>query len=94
MAATQAPFPGEDLSDEVRLTVERGPGEIVRCTRVRENHYRCNWWRSVSIDTFDNPAMNGAQIGTTYRVCRSAYLKVTRDDQSAIRIDEVNRRGR
>lgn len=89
MAATQTPFPGEDLSDEVRLTVERDPGDVVRCTRVHDNYYRCNWWRSVFVDSYDNPGMKGAQLGTTYRVSRSAYLKVTRGESAKLKIVEV-----
>ncbi len=88
MAAATTPFTGEDLSDEVRLAVAREPGDVVRCTRVSDSHYRCNWWRSVFVDSFDNPGMKGTQIGTTYRVSRSAYLKVTRTKDTGLKIAE------
>lgn len=75
--AGRDPSPG-DLSDEIRATVDRQPGDIVRCTRVGDRIYRCNWWRSILVDSFDNPGMKGGQIGTTYRVDRSSFLEVTR----------------
>lgn len=89
MALAPIAFPGEDLSDEIRLSVDREPGDVVRCTRVHDNYYRCNWWRSVSVESYDNPCMRGSQLGTTFRVSRSAYLKVTRNAKESLRITEV-----
>lgn len=77
-AMAGAGSPGEDLSHEVCLAVAREPGDIVRCTRVGERNYRCNWWRSVFVDSFDQPGTKGGQLGTTYRVARSAFLEVVR----------------
>lgn len=91
MASPPVTFPGEDLSDELRLTVARDPGDVVRCTRVNDNHYRCNWWQSVFVDVYDNPGMKGGQLSTTYRVRQSAFLKVTKS-ASALNIVEVSRR--
>lgn len=92
MPATHDPFTGEDLSDEIRLAVAREPGDVVRCTRVSNSHYRCNWWRSVFVNSFDNPGMKGTQIGTTYRVSRSAYLKVTRNPNAGLTVDHDGKR--
>lgn len=89
MAAALNTFPGDDLSDQIRLAVDRDPGDVVRCTRVHDNYYRCNWWRSVFVDSYDNPGMKGAQLSTTYRVSRSAYLKVTRAAGESLKISEV-----
>ncbi len=34
----------EDLSAKIVESVERRPGDVVRCTRVIGDQYRCNWW--------------------------------------------------
>jgi hypothetical protein len=91
MAAPMTPFAGEDLSDEIRLTVDRESGDVVRCTRVHDAYYRCNWWRSQFVESYDNPGMKGSQLGTTYRVSKSAYLKVTRGEPSGLKIVEIKR---
>ena len=69
---------GENLADEIRATVPREPGDIVRCTRVGHRYYRCNWWQTATGDVLSNPSANGLQLGTTSRVRKSAYLEVTR----------------
>ena len=33
-----------DLSGEIERTVAREPQDRVRCVRVYDDHYRCNWW--------------------------------------------------
>jgi hypothetical protein len=34
----------EDLARMIEQTVQKQPGEKVKCVRVFENLYRCNWW--------------------------------------------------
>ena len=36
--------PNPDLSREVEQAVARRPRDRVRCVRVFEEYYRCNWW--------------------------------------------------
>jgi hypothetical protein len=86
--ATRGGYP-EDLSDAIRLAVPRLGGDVVRCTRIGPRHYRCNWWQSVSTAEYDNPAMKGGQIGTTYRVRRSAFLAADRGNDGALRFHEI-----
>lgn len=69
-----------DLSRDVCDTIAREPGDVVRCTHIHGRFYRCNWWRSVFVDTFINPGWKGGQLGTTYRVTKSSFLEVTRVD--------------
>ncbi|MEX0776306.1 MAG: hypothetical protein WD042_11430 [Phycisphaeraceae bacterium] len=33
-----------NLSKAIEQEVERQPGEVVRCVRVFDDRYRCNWW--------------------------------------------------
>jgi hypothetical protein len=40
-AAPKGPL---DLSDEIERAVAREPLDRVRCVRVFEDRYRCNWW--------------------------------------------------
>lgn len=43
-----APMPADkgplDLSSEIERAVAREPQDRVRCVRVYDDHYRCNWW--------------------------------------------------
>jgi hypothetical protein len=56
----------EDLSRALRQSVERGPGEEVRCARVYGDRYRCNWW------------VKDENNGSAGRIIRSRFLKVTK----------------
>lgn len=82
-SAEKKPRPSgdEDLSDELRQTVTREVGDVVRCTRIDGRFYRCNWWRTGSGDVADNASNRGLQLASTYRVGRSAFLEVTRTSQ-------------
>lgn len=40
---SQPPAP-EDFSEAIEQSMERKPDEQVRCVRVFEDRYRCNWW--------------------------------------------------
>jgi hypothetical protein len=73
-----SPGGGEDLSDEISRTVEKHPGDLVRCTRVSIDGYRCNWWAAHSTGGYDNPDMTGLLV-TTHRVRRSRFLRVTKE---------------
>jgi len=63
----------EDLSAELAGAVDRLPGEVVRCTRVGDTNYRCNWWSAAPTGAYDNPGMSGLVV-TTHRVRRSRFL--------------------
>ena len=34
----------EDLSRKIEGAVDREPLDLVKCVRVFDNYYRCNWW--------------------------------------------------
>ena len=79
---TPAPAPArrgrpEDLCAEIVQTVEKEPGDHVRCTHVANGNYRCNWWARQATASYDNPAMGGLLV-TTHRVRKSRFLQVTR----------------
>ena len=39
-----SPAPQEDFAKLIEQTVEKKPEERVKCVRVFDNLYRCNWW--------------------------------------------------
>ncbi|HEX2970919.1 MAG TPA: hypothetical protein VHP11_01230 [Tepidisphaeraceae bacterium] len=69
----------EDLSQAIKLSLEKGAGEQVRCVRVYGNRYRCNWW----LKDEDN--------GTAGRIIRSRFLKATQTPDGLLIEDLTNR---
>jgi len=78
LPSPRAPKRPEDLSSEIVRTVEKLPGDEVRCTRVSADGYRCNWWAALPTGTYDNPLMGGLLV-TTHRVRQSRFLRVTKE---------------
>ena len=77
-AAKTAPVPTvADLSAEIAATIDRDPGDRVKCTWVSGNNYRCNWWAPGNIKGYDNPSMYGLTV-TTHQVRKSQFLSVTK----------------
>ena len=83
-AAPPSPFGGsgdakqrQDLSAEVIAAVVRQPGDVVKCTWVGGDRYRCNWWAAENTSAYDNPGMGGLLV-TTHRVRQSQFLRVER----------------
>src|SRR4051812_6419712 len=42
-----------DLSAEIAATIDREPGDRVKCTWVSGNNYRCNWWAPGNVKGYD-----------------------------------------
>jgi len=76
-SAGRAEAVAEDLSAQIVESVERRPGDVVRCTRVIGDRYRCNWWAPETKRAYDNPQMAGL-IVTTHRVRQSHFLRATK----------------
>lgn len=74
---TTAPGRGMDLSSRICAQIERGPMEIVRCTRVQDDYYRCNWWVAVRAAPNDVDGWSRLGIGASHRIVRSSFLMVT-----------------
>jgi hypothetical protein len=73
--------PGRDLSNEIESVVDREAGDEVRCARVGDDTYRCNWWCMAVTSGYDNPAMKGGQLATDHRIRKSQFLRVTEGRQ-------------
>jgi hypothetical protein len=74
-----SPGASDDLSDEITRSVEKQSGDMVKCTRVSVDGYRCNWWAPHATAGYDNPSMSGLLV-TTHRVRRSRFLRVTKEN--------------
>ena len=72
-----------DLSEEIIRTIEKSPGDHVRCTLVCNDNYRCNWWAPQPTGTYDNPGMS-ALLVTTHRVRQSRFLHVTKSGDKLV----------
>jgi hypothetical protein len=80
--------PAEDLSQEIIESVERRPGDVVKCTRVVGDRYRCNWWAPESTRAYDNPSMVGLLV-TTHRVRQSHFLRASKPNGGRLVINVV-----
>ena len=65
-----------DLSVQIEHAVQRDPLDRVKCVRVYDNYYRCNWWAQ----PVGGPA--GGEVSVwgaiaTQRVRKSRFLNVT-----------------
>jgi hypothetical protein len=78
-----------DLSAEIIKTVTRASREQVTCRRVKEDHYRCNWWMPQSLSGYDNPGMAGLMV-TTNRISRSSFLRVKRAANGGLEITDIS----
>lgn len=69
-AADKSPV---DLSGEIERSVAREPLDRVRCVRVFDDHYRCNWW-SPGGDPHHQPAQSPWAALATQRVRKSQFI--------------------
>ena len=59
----------EDFSQAIEQTMDRLPDEQVRCVRVFEDCYRCNWWI--------HKKSNDWLSSTTASIRKSIFLRAT-----------------
>jgi hypothetical protein len=74
----------EDLSEAIRQTVKKLPGEEVKSVRVFGNCYRCNWW------------VQDQAAGATFclpvgKISRSSFLRATRSGDQVVIEDLTGR---
>jgi len=84
-AAAAGVAPASDLSAQIVGTVERQRGDVVRCTHVGGDRYRCNWWAPAVAAGYSDPVMPGLLV-TTHRVRQSQFLRVTRTSAGQLNI--------
>jgi hypothetical protein len=89
MAKTANPTPGiptppkpqEDFARLIEQTVEKRTDERVKCVRVFDNLYRCNWWLRG-----DDAAWGTLTPG---KIVKSRFLRATMSDAGLL-IDDLN----
>ena len=65
-----------DLSLEIERAVQRDPLDRVKCVRVFDDYYRCNWWsQPAGAPTNRDTSVWGSVA--TQRVRKSQFLNVT-----------------
>ena len=65
-----------DLSAQIEQAVERDPLDRVKCVRVFDDFYRCNWWAQPNTNMASRYASVWGIIATQ-RVRKSRFLNVT-----------------
>ena len=65
-----------DLSRRIEKAVQKDPLDRVRCVRVFDDFYRCNWWAQPVDDVTVRHAAAWS-VFATQRVRKSRFLKAT-----------------
>ena len=65
-----------DLSAQIEQAVQRDPLDRVKCVRVSDNYYRCNWWAEPSTGVASGHVSAWGLVATQ-RVRKSRFLNVT-----------------
>jgi hypothetical protein len=77
-----APKPADgDLSREIERAVVKLPLDLVRCIRLFDDCYRCNWWAPSAprgLGMYRDRSSIGWGTGTTHYIRQSRFLVVTR----------------
>ena len=68
--------PPNDLSAQIAATIDREPGDQVRCRSIGGDRYRCNWWAAPG-HAHERGGTRGLE-STELRVRKSRLLHVTR----------------
>jgi len=81
--APTPPPPQEDFARAIEQTVEKQPGERVKCVRVFENLYRCNWWLKG-----DEAAWGTLTAG---KIIKSKFLRATMTGEVLV-LDDLSKK--
>jgi hypothetical protein len=95
MAATTKTIPipppaakvSQDLSSEIEQAVVRQPLDRVRCVRVYDDHYRCNWW-APGIDEKHGGQSEWALLAM-HRVRKSRFITAHLSGSGELVMDEA-----
>src|SRR5690349_2567754 len=85
--AATAAAPTKDLSRQIEQTVKREPLDVVRCSRVFGDFYRCNWWTRIS-GKRDNTDLDWGGVVTDH-IRQSRFIKARLRDDVLILEDVV-----
>ena len=65
-----------DLSAQIEQAVQKDPLDRVKCVRVFDDNYRCNWWAQPAVGTTGRDDSVWGAVATQ-RVRKSRFLNVT-----------------
>jgi hypothetical protein len=88
-APTEAQLPPaapEDHSAEILRVVKKEPLDRVKCVRVFDSYYRCNWWSPLRTPTSGHTPQWA--VGTTHYVRKSAFFRASLRDGHVV-VEEV-----
>ena len=79
-----------DLSSQIERAVKKDPRDRVRCVRVFDDFYRCNWWAEPVVKVVSkHPSVWGSVA--TERVRKSRFLNVTIVEHQLVMKEMVRR---
>jgi len=84
-----APAAPRDLSRDIEQAVEREALDRVRCVRVFNDFYRCNWWAHQTKDSSQRPVADWAALAMQ-RVRKSRFLSASESSGRLI-IEQLDR---
>ena len=73
----------KDLSSEIERGVAREPNDRVRCVRVFDDFYRCNWWTPSASSSGKQPSFEWMTCSTHY-VRESRFLHARLEEGSMV----------
>ena len=84
---TPAAPPKDDHSAEIQRAVKKEPLDRVKCVRVFDDYYRCNWWAPLlSPASAQTPQW---AVGTTHFVRKSIFYRA-RMQEGRVVVEEVD----
>ncbi len=81
-----------DLSDQIVLAMLREPLDKVKCVRLFDNSYRCNWWAPAGAVVETQRAFAWG-VAATHHVRKSRFLNAKMVEGKLV-ITEPSQRGR
>ena len=80
--------PKPDFSRDIEKTVKKEPLDRVRCVRVFEDYYRCNWWSPTLAPASGARAFDWA-VSATHFIRKSCFYKVTLSGEQLVLEERV-----
>jgi len=74
------PKADEDHSRAIELAVARGPLDRVKCVRLFDDKYRCNWWAPMAAHPSNNRAFDWSTL-STHHVRESRFITARMSDE-------------
>jgi hypothetical protein len=80
----------EDHSREIERAVAREPLDRVKCVKLYDDKYRCNWWAPMAAHPATNRAFDWSTL-STHHVRRSVFLTVRIAEDKLVIVESERR---